>query len=89
MTNYYLGQQVELIEQESGWVCIWQHEVGQIGVGYFPSAAIAWDAAIDLIQRDMAARSLMDIINDWLETRKIQHGEYVSVVDSLMQFVLT
>ncbi len=89
MTNYYLGQQVELIEEEPGWVGIWLHEAGQVGIGYFPTAATAWDAAIDLIQRDIAVRAVMDIMNEWLETSRIHHGEYVSVVDSLMQFVLT
>lgn len=89
MTNYYLGQQVELVEERLGWVGIWSHDAGEVGIGYFPNAEHAWDAVTKLIQRDLAVRGLLDVVNEWLEASTIRNDEYVMIVDSLMQFVLT
>ncbi|WP_421654453.1 hypothetical protein [Leptothermofonsia sp. ETS-13] len=89
MMNYYLGQQIELIEEEPGWVGIWSHESGEVGIGYFPTAEYAWDAVVGLIQRDLAVRAVLDVVNEWLEVGTVKNHEYVSIVDSLMHFVLT
>ncbi len=89
MTNYYLGQQIELVEEGLGWVGIWTHDAGEVGIGYFGSADDAWDAVVNLIQRDLAVKAMLDVLNEWLEVEVIENQEYVSVVDALMQFVLT
>ena len=84
----YLGQHIELIEEGSGWVAIWWHSVGLIEIGFFPTAHSAWEAAVELIQREFAVRSLLDVLEDWTSTEQISEWEYAASVDSLVQFVL-
>lgn len=84
----YLGQHVEINEQDPGWVGIWWHEGGMIQLGFFASAPEAWQAVVDLIQRDLAVRSLLTILDEWQDHQHIDDLEYAMGVNSLVTFVL-
>jgi hypothetical protein len=85
----HLGQPIELSQEELGWVGIWWHPSGYlIELGYFPTADAAWNAVAELIQRDMAVRSLLELVEDWRERDMINDREYDFSVDALMQSVL-
>jgi hypothetical protein len=84
----YLGQRVEITEQDSGWVSIWWHEGGMIQLGFFTTAPEAWQAVIDLIQRDLAVRSLLSVLDEWRYLTYVDDLEYALGVNSLVSFVL-
>ena len=84
----YLGQHVELLEEGPGWVAVWWHQMGLIEVGYFPTPNAAWDAVSELIRRDLAVKSLMEVIEDWRDYELISEWEYALGIDSLVKFVL-
>ena len=84
----YLGQTIELIQEDGGWVSIWYHHICMIQLGTFPTANAAWDATVELIERDLAVRSLLEVIDDWTSTGLITCQEYSSIEDSLVQFVV-
>lgn len=84
----YLGQHIELHEETSGWVAIWWHHLGLIHIGYFTTAHEAWTAVSELIQREIAVRSLLEVIEDWRDITLIDDWEYALSVNSLVEFVL-
>lgn len=84
----YLGQHIELVEEGPGWVAVWWHSMGLIEVGFFPTAHAAWEAAVELIQREFAVRSLLEVLEEWTCNEQISEMEYAVSVDSLVQFVL-
>ncbi len=84
----YLGQRIDLIEQDTGWVGIWWHPAGIVQVGFFPTATAAWDMVVELIQRDMAVRSLIEVVDEWRDTSLLTEWEHASGVESLVEFVL-
>lgn len=84
----YLGQNIEITEQDSGWIGVWWHEGGMIQLGYFSSAPEAWQAVTELIQRDLSVRSLLTVIDDWRDRSHIDDIEYALGVNSLVEFVL-
>ncbi len=84
----YLGQQVEITEQDPGWIGVWWHEGGMIQLGFFETAPEAWQAVVELIQRDLAVRSMLNVLDDWQEERQIDDLEYAMGVNSLVNFVL-
>jgi hypothetical protein len=84
----YLGQHIEVTEQDPGWVSIWWHEGGMIQLGFFPTAPEAWQAITELIQRDLAVRSLLSTMDDWRDCEHIDDLEYALGVNSLVEFVL-
>lgn len=85
----YLGQHIELHQKGPGWVGIWWHQMGLIEIGTFPTPNAAWEAVIELIQREYAVRSLLEVVEDWRDEQFIDDWEYALTVDSLVQFVLT
>lgn len=84
----YLGQHVEITEQDAGWIGIWWHEGGMIQLGFFSNAPGAWQAVTELIQRDLAVRCLLGVIDEWREHEQIDDVEYALGVNSLVEFVL-
>jgi hypothetical protein len=84
----YLGQQIEVTEQDSGWISVWWHESGMIQLDYFPTAPEAWQAITELIQRDLAVRSLLSTMDEWRDRDNIDDLEYALGVNSLVEFVL-
>jgi hypothetical protein len=84
----YLGQRVEITEQDSGWIGIWWHEGGMIQLGFYETAPEAWHAVVELIQRDLAVRSLLTVLDYWQDRRQIDDLEYAMGVNSLVSFVL-
>ncbi len=84
----YLGQHIEITEQDAGWSSIWWHEGGMIQLGYFETAPEAWQAVTELIQRDLAVRSLLTLMDDWRDQNNIDDLEYALGVNSLVEFVL-
>ena len=85
----YLGQTIELTQKDGGWVSVWYHHICTIQIGTFPTANAAWDAAIELIQRDLAVRALLEVIDDWTSDSLISCQEYSFMEDSLVQFVVS
>jgi hypothetical protein len=87
--DYYLGQPIEVVETEQGWVGIWHHQiVGRIEVQFFPTPEAALELMIDLIRQDLAACSLMKVLDEWYEDRHIDDWEHHSATDSLVQAIL-
>lgn len=84
----YLGQHVEITEQDAGWIGIWWHEGGMIQLGFFSNAPDAWQAVTELIQRDLAVRCLLSVIDEWRDREHIDDVEYALGVNSLVEFVL-
>lgn len=84
----YLGQRVEITEQDPGWVGVWWHEGGMIQLGYFITPTEAWQAVVELIQRDLAVRSLLSVLDEWRDFTHIDDVEYALGVNSLVSFVL-
>ena len=85
----HLGQSIELAQENLGWVGIWWHPSGYlIEIGYFPTPDAAWTAVVEIIQRDLAVRSLLELVEDWREDCLISDREYDFSVDALMQSVL-
>lgn len=85
----YLGQTIELIQEDYGWISIWHHHICMIQLGTFPTANAAWDATVELIERDLAVRSLLAVIDDWTHEGLITRHEYSSIEESLVQFVVS
>jgi hypothetical protein len=84
----YLGQHVELSCQAPGWVGVWWHPAGIVQVGFFPTANDAWEAVTEIIQRDFAVRSLLEVVTEWRDIDLIDEWEHLSGVNSLVEFVL-
>jgi hypothetical protein len=84
----YLGQHVEITEQDSGWIGIWWHEGGMIQLGFYETAPDAWQAVVELIQRDLAVRSLLNVLDQWQDRKQIDDLEYAMGINSLVSFVL-
>ncbi|NDJ19167.1 hypothetical protein [Myxacorys almedinensis] len=84
----YLGQCVEIMEHDPGWISIWWHEGGMIQLGYFITPTEAWQAVVDLIQRDLAVRSLLCVLDEWRNVTYIDDLEYALGVNALVSFVL-
>jgi hypothetical protein len=84
----YLGQQIDLIEQSCGWIGIWQHPLGYIEVGFFPTASTAWEAVADLIRHSFAVQSLVELVGDWLEAGLISESEYAANIAALVESVM-
>jgi hypothetical protein len=85
----YLGQQIEISEQKSGWVGIWWEKEGVVQLGFFPTASAAWQAIVELIQRDLAIRSLLSIIAEWRDQENIAKLEYELCLNALAEFIVT
>jgi hypothetical protein len=87
--NYYLGHVIEAVETEHGWIGIWHHQlVGRIEIQFFPTAEAAVELIIELIDRDVAATSLMKIVDEWYQIGLLDELEHNNVTDSLVQSVL-
>lgn len=85
----YLGQPIELVQETTGWVGIWWHSAGyRIEMGFFATATAAWDALTELIQRDLAVRSLLEVVEDWRSATRISDCEYVASSEALIESVL-
>lgn len=85
----YLGEEIEVIEAESGWIGIWHHHlVMQIEVGYFSTAREALDLLMELIRRDFAATSLLAVIDEWKEAGLIESYEHEAMAEALVESVL-
>lgn len=84
--NYY-GQTIDLMQQSDGWVGIWWHPSGYIEVGVFPTSKAAWDAVVDLIQRECAVRSLLSTVEEWYLWGLVSDREYTVSTEELVQSV--
>jgi hypothetical protein len=85
----YLGEEIEVIEAEPGWIGIWHHHlVMQIEVGYFSTAREAMELMMELIRRDFAATALLEVVDEWRENRLIENYEQEAVAESLVESVL-
>lgn len=85
----YLEQPIELTQETAGWVAVWWHWAGyKIEMGFFPTATAAWDAITDLIQRELAVRSLLEVVEEWRESTQINDSEYETSTEALIQSVL-
>jgi hypothetical protein len=84
----YLGQHIELIEEELGWLATWCCEVEIIQIGFFLTRKSAAEAIVELIQRDLAVRSLYEVITEWETSHLISEQEFALTVDKLTNFVL-
>lgn len=84
----YLGQPIELIEQDPGWIGIWWHPVGCIQVGFFPTSMAAWEAVVELIERSVAVQALLEVVEDWREMGQISDSEYITSFETLVDSVL-
>ncbi len=86
---HYLGQPIELTQENSGWVCIWWHSAGyRVEMGFFPTATAAWDAIVELIQRDFAVRALLEVVEEWLDLERIDDREYSTSAEALIESVI-
>jgi hypothetical protein len=87
--DYYLGQPIEVLETEQGWLSIWHHRlVGQIEIGFFLTGDDALELTRDLIRRDFAAISLMKVVDEWYEMDLVTDHEHDLIQNSLVQSVL-
>jgi hypothetical protein len=87
--NYYLGHVIEAVETEQGWIGIWHHQlVGRIEIQFFSTAEAAMELIIELIDRDVAATSLMKIVDEWYQIGLLDELEHSNITDSLVQSVL-
>jgi hypothetical protein len=85
----HLGQPIELAQQNAGWVAIWWHWAGyKIEMGFFPTATVAWDTITDLIQREIAVRALLEVVEEWRENAQVSDREYETSTEALIQSVL-
>ena len=84
----YLGQIIELIQQDSGWISIWHQPGYMIQIGFFATPSEAWDAAVELIQRELAVRALLNTIDEWNATSLISYQEHSLMEDALVKFVV-
>jgi hypothetical protein len=85
----YLGEEIEVIEAEPGWVGIWHHHlVMHIEVGYFQTAQEALELMMELIRRDFAASSLLEIVDEWREQGIVNKYEQEAIAESLVESVL-
>ncbi len=85
----YLGQQVEVLETELGWIGIWHHHLaGRIEIKYFPVAQEAFELVMELIRQDLAVVSLLRLIDEWRDFDLIDECEHGLVADSLVQSVM-
>lgn len=84
----YLGQQIDLIQRPNGWIGIWQHPLGYVEIGYFPTASTAWEAVADLIRHSFAVQSLVELVGDWRETDRISEPEYAANIAALVESVM-
>lgn len=85
----YLGYKIDLVQQDPGWTSVWYHPVYVIQLGFFPTPNAAWDAAIELIQRDTAVRSLLNELEEWDGKNLIGEDEHSLLEESLVNFVVT
>lgn len=86
---HYLGQQIELTQENSGWVGIWWHSAGyRVEMGFFPTATAAWDAIVELIRRDFAVRALLEVVEEWLDMEWINDREYSASAEALIESVI-
>lgn len=87
--NYYLGHVIETVETEQGWIGIWHHQlVGRIEIQFFSTPQAALELIIELIDRDVAATSLMKVIDEWYQIGRLDEMEHHNLTDSLVQSVL-
>jgi hypothetical protein len=85
----FLGEQIEVIEAEPGWIGIWHHHlVMHIEVGYFSTAEEALELMMELIRRDFAATALLEVVDQWKENGLIERYEQEAVAESLVESVL-
>jgi hypothetical protein len=56
----YLNQEVDISQDENGWIASWRYEAGVIEIGFFVTHHEAQDAIINLIKRDAAVKALSD-----------------------------
>ncbi|HEY9908362.1 MAG TPA: hypothetical protein V6D18_12245 [Thermosynechococcaceae cyanobacterium] len=85
----HLGQPIELSQENEGWVGIWWHPSGcLLEVGYFLTPDAAWEAVAEFIQRDIAVRSLLELVEDWREETVISDREYECIAEALVHSVL-
>lgn len=83
----YLGQKIELIQQDSGWMSIWHQPGYMIQIGFFPTPSAAWDAAVELIQRELAVRALLTMVDEWATIDLISYQEHAMLEAELVKFV--
>ena len=85
----YLGQQIEVLETDLGWVGIWHHHMaGQIEIKFFPDAQDALEMVMELIRQDLAVVSLLRLLDEWRDFNRVDEWEHGLVADSLVQSVL-
>jgi hypothetical protein len=85
----YLGEEIEVVEAELGWVGIWHHHlVMHIEVGYFTTPKEALELMMELIRRDFAATALLEVVDEWREAGLIGRYEQEKVAESLVESVL-
>lgn len=86
---HYLGQAIELMQEAEGWVAVWWNSAGyRIEIGFFPTACAAWDGIVEIIQRDLAVRSLLEVVEEWQLEAMISDREYALTTEALIQSVL-
>jgi hypothetical protein len=83
----YLGQTIELIQQDTGWISIWHQPGYVIQIGFFQTPSAAWDAAVELIQRELAVRALLNTLDEWATTDLISYQEHAMLESELVKFV--
>uniref|UniRef100_A0A832M3B4 Uncharacterized protein n=1 Tax=Oscillatoriales cyanobacterium SpSt-402 TaxID=2282168 RepID=A0A832M3B4_9CYAN len=85
----YLGQKVEVLETEMGWIGIWYHHLaGRIEIKFFPSAQDALELVMELIRQDLAVVSLLRLLDEWRDYDIVDEWEHGTAADSLVQSVL-
>ena len=85
----YLGQQIEVVKADLGWVGIWHHHLaGQIEIKFFTTPQEALDLVMDLIRQDLAVVSLLRLLDGWREDDLVEEWEHRSAAESLVQSVL-
>lgn len=86
----YLGQQIEVLETDLGWISIWHHHLaGRIEIKYFLNAQDALDLVMSLIRQDLAVVSLLRLLDEWRDTDLIDEWEHGLAADSLVRSVLS
>lgn len=85
----YLGQQIEVVEADLGWVGIWHHHLaGRIEIKFFAAPQEALELVMDLIRQDLAVVSLLRLLDEWREDDTIDEWEHRLAAESLVQSVL-
>jgi transcriptional regulator CtsR len=82
----YLNQEVDISQDENGWIASWRYEAGVIEIGFFVTHHEAQDAIINLIKRDAAVKALSDIVRQWEDACLITEDESQFLQFRLMEY---